>query len=403
VESRGETIAHYLDRAYLTETLLTFLRTPAEAPLGQNFIDPRDPDVTHYVRDVIEPRLAALGLTDVLKDEDNNLLCLDGSGEGSTLLTMTYTSSHHGNRMADPYGARVERATAYGVDEDCAFGRGAGKKGSLAAVLAALKMIRDSGARLRGRLALAVNTEGYSSHQGSERIFQSLGAMGPMPHGAIMCVGTGLRACIGQRGRVDIFVEVAGREAHSSQPDVGLSAIEGAYQALTRLREIRLTKRHPRLGVEQITPYKLEFEPIAPHTLPEIARFRLDRRLIPGSIREEAVEEVRTVLGDLTPYDVRVWQGPWMLPWETPRESPIVQALGSAVSACLGRDLEVFYARYTGDTGYANEQGVPSVDFGPPAYAEEDRPTATEFVSLSGVEAAAAVYAHVIMDVVGVA
>jgi acetylornithine deacetylase/succinyl-diaminopimelate desuccinylase-like protein len=399
---RREFIERHLDRAYLEDTLRTFLRTPAEAPLGQNFLDPQDPSVALYVRGVVQPRLAELGFADLLADEDNNLLCLAGGGVGPTLLVMPYSSSHHGNRMADPYSGKVEPATAYGVDELCAFGRGAGKKGALAAALTALKLIQDSGIRLQGRLAFAVNTEGYSSHRGSERIFRGLTAENVRPDGAIMCVGTGLRGCVGQRGRVDIFVDVIGREAHSSQPDAGLSAIEGAYQVLTRLREMRFSKRHPRLGAEQLTPYKLEFEPIAPHTLPEVARFRIDRRLVPGSAPGEAVDEVRAALAGLAPYQVRVSQGPFMLPWETSLESPIVRALGSAVSVCMGQAPDMFYARYTGDTGYASSWGIPSVDFGPPAYSEGDRPTATEFVPLSGVEAAARVYAHVIMDAVGV-
>ncbi len=401
--NRRETIERHLDRVYLEDTLRTFLRTPAEAPLGQNFIAPQDPSIAHYIREVVQPRLAALGFVDVLDDEDNNLLCLAGDGVGPTLLVMPYSSSHHGNRMPDPYSGKVEPATAYGVDELCAFGRGAGKKGALAAALTAVKLIQDSGVRLRGRLVLAINTEGYSSHRGSERIFQGLAANDVRPDGAIMCVGTGLRGCIGQRGRVDIFVEVIGREAHSSRPDAGLSAIEGAYEVLRRLREMRFAKRHPRLGAEQMTPYKLEFEPIAPHTLPEVARFRIDRRLVPGSTPGEAVEEVRAVLADLAPYQIRVSQGPFMLPWETLLKSPIVRALGAAVSVCMGQDLDTFYARYTGDTGYASSRGVPSVDFGPPEYSDGDRPTATEFVSLSGVETAARVYAHAIMDVVGVA
>jgi acetylornithine deacetylase/succinyl-diaminopimelate desuccinylase-like protein len=333
-----------------------------------------------------------------LLDEDNNILCLSEDRPGPILLVMAYSSSHHGNRMPDPYSGRVESARAYGVDEACAFGRGAGKKGALAAVLSALKLLRDLGLPLRGRLAFALNTEGYSSHRGSERIFRGLDRHGVRPHAAIMCVGTGLRACIGERGRVDIFVEVVGREAHSSQPQVGLNAIDGAYAVLTRLRGMRFARSHPRLGAEQLTPYKLEFEPIAPHTLPEVARFRLDRRLLPGSTPEDAVEEVRGVLADLAPYRVSVSQGPFMVPWETSADSPIVRALGAATRACVGRDLELFHARYTADTGYASARGVPPVEFGPPAYSDGDRPTATEFVSVAGVEAAACVYAHGIMS-----
>jgi acetylornithine deacetylase/succinyl-diaminopimelate desuccinylase len=202
---------------------------------------------------------------------------------------------------------------------------------------------------------------------------------------------------------VDIFVEVVGREAHSSQPDAGLSAIEGAYAVLTRLRGMRFTKNHPRLGAEQLTPYKLELEPIAPHTLPEVARFRLDRRLVPGSTPEEAVEEVRAVLADLTPYRVSVSQGPFMMPWETSAESPVVLALGAATRTCADRELELFHARYTADTGYASARGVSSVEFGPPAYSDGDRPTATEFTPVAGVEVAACVYTHAIMNLLGLA
>jgi acetylornithine deacetylase/succinyl-diaminopimelate desuccinylase-like protein len=395
------TIAAQIDHTYLQDTLTTLLQTPSDAPLGQNFIDPRDPSVAHCVRNVIQPRLEALGLTDVMADEDNNLLCLGGGAQEPTLLAMAYSSSHHGNRMPDPHSGKIQRASAYGVDELCAFGRGAGKNSAMAALLTALKLFRDEGIDLRGRLAVVINTEGYSSHRGSATVFRGLAAAGVRPQAALMCNGTGLRACIGQRGRVDVFVEVVGRETHSSQPSTGLSAIEGAYRVMTRLKEMRFTKNHPSLGPEQLTPYKLEFEPIAPHTLPEVARFRLDRRFLPGSTPEEAVEEVRGVLANMAPYRVNVSQGPFMLPWETPRTSPIVLALEAATRACASRELETFYARYTGDTGYASGQGVASVDFGPVAYSEEDRPTSTEFVSLSSVEATARIYAHAIMSFLG--
>ena len=219
------TIDRLLDQDYLADTLTTFLRTPAEAPLGQNFIDPRSPDVAHFVRDVIQPRVEALGYRDFLHDDDNNLAFLIGGedfpdhrSEPPTLLLMAYSSSHHGNRMDDPYSGKIESAARYGADEPCAFGRGAGKKGSLAAALAALRIVRDSGATLRGRLVFAVNTEGYSSHGGSEHIFAGLASRGVRPAGAMLCTGTGLRACLGNRGRVDIFVKVIGHETHSSQP-----------------------------------------------------------------------------------------------------------------------------------------------------------------------------------------
>jgi acetylornithine deacetylase/succinyl-diaminopimelate desuccinylase-like protein len=197
---------------------------------------------------------------------------------------------------------------------------------------------------------------------------------------------------------VDIFVKVTGRETHSSQPHAGLNAIDGAYEVLARLRQMRFEKSHPRLGQEQLTPYKLVVGPVAPHTIPEEAEFRLDRRLLPGSSMDAAVDEVRAALGDLSPFTMDLWRGPFMLPSETPPEAPIVKALGRAVEACRGQSLEAFYATYTGDAGYACSQGVSPVEFGPAAYGEMNRPTGTEFVPVAHVGEAARVYAHVILD-----
>lgn len=393
-----QTIDSLLDDRELIDTLTTFLRTPAEAPLGQNFIDPRDPQIVYFVRNVIQPRIEALGSRDFLEDADNNMAFTFGGQADPTLLVMGYSSSHHGNRMEDPYSGKIESAARYGLDEPCAFGRGAGKKGSLAAALAALKVVRGAGIALRGRLVFAINTEGYSSHRGSDRIFAGLRRHGVAPAGAILCVGTGLRACLGNRGRVDIFVTVRGRETHSSQPHEGLSAIDGAYEVLTRLRAMGFEKTHPRLGHEQLTPYKLVIGPVAPHTIPEVAEFRLDRRLVPGSNMDEAVEEVRAALGDLAPFQVEVSRGPFMLPSETDPETPVIHALRRAAIACRRQPLETFYAGYTGDAGCAASLGVPPVEFGPAAHGEVDRPTGTEFISLSQVREAARIYAHVILD-----
>jgi acetylornithine deacetylase/succinyl-diaminopimelate desuccinylase-like protein len=87
-----------------------------------------------------------------------------------------------------------------------------------------------------------------------------------------------------------------------------------------------------------------------------------------------------------------------MVPSESDPKGPLIQALERATIACRGRPLETFYAGYTGDAGRAASLGVPPVEFGPEAHGEVDRPTGTEFISLSQVKQAARIYAHVILD-----
>ena len=67
---------------------------------------------------------------------------------------------------------------------------------------------------------------------------------------------------------------VRGKAAHSSAPEQALSAIEGARQVLGRLKNVPLAGRHPLLGQRHALAYQLTFEPMAPHTLPEVARLR---------------------------------------------------------------------------------------------------------------------------------
>ena len=48
------------DERYVVDTLVEALaRTPADVPLGLNEIEPTDPRLAHYVRDVVRPMVEA--------------------------------------------------------------------------------------------------------------------------------------------------------------------------------------------------------------------------------------------------------------------------------------------------------------------------------------------------------
>jgi acetylornithine deacetylase/succinyl-diaminopimelate desuccinylase-like protein len=200
---------------------------------------------------------------------------------------------------------------------------------------------------------------------------------------------------------VDVHVTIVGEAAHSSQPWLGLSAIDGAYEALTRLRAMQFGEPHPQLGAAQATVYKLQFSPIAPHTLPGMAHMTIDRRLLPGEPIEAAVAGVRAALGDLSPYGLFVEQGVFMYPAEVPPDAPVVRALQAAGRATLGRAVETFYLPNTFDAGYANEVGIPTVMFGPGVRRLGSGVMDEDLVALSAVRDAARVYAHTILSLLG--
>lgn len=395
------TVERRYDHEFVVEALVDLARAPADVPLGQNEMEPTDPKIAHYVRNVVKPIVERLDLGPVEVDELNNLICRVGSGEPSpSLLVMPYTTAQHGNYTDPELEGRLMNGRNYGFDEDCVFGKGTSQnKGALAATLGALKIIADERVRFRGTLIVAVNAESQSSHRCSMRI---LDGHGIRADAGWLATGSP-RIVTGHRGRVDVYVTIRGEAGHSSQPRLGKNAIWGLAEALNRIRDLRgrITKRHPDLGEEHLEPYKLITAPIAPHTMPEEARLTVDRRLLPGTDAEAAVEEIRRVVGEIPPYEVTVQKGVHHMPYQVSPDLPHVQALARAHEAVRGRPPEIGYVPYAFDAGYANYRGIPTVMFGPSSGGRRTGGRdvlATELIPISEVRDFAKIYAHTVLS-----
>lgn len=384
----------HLDPAYLVDRVSALARVPTDVPTGfETLMEPDDPKLVHYVQDVLRGELAGLGVWDLIDAPGNNLVARLGRGtSGRTLLLQSYTVAQHHNEMAAPFSGKIANAAGYGWPEPAVFGQGVSQgKAHQAVMLAVARMLRKSGVELDGRLYWAVNNEGRSSHRCSEAI---LGALDERPSFGVLQMTTGLQLTLGNRGRVDVNVRVTGRAAHSSAPEEGLSAIEGAHEVMSRLRTLTWPDRHPLLGGRQAIVYKMRFSPLAPHTLPSEAELIVDRRLLPGDEPDAAAEEVRRAIGDLAPYRVSVEPGVCMLPALVDPDHPGVAALQEAHRAVLGRAADVVYGQGTFDAGGPCRLGVPTVMYGASGGVW---PVGDDFVPISQVVAEARVLATLVL------
>jgi acetylornithine deacetylase/succinyl-diaminopimelate desuccinylase-like protein len=387
-----------LEARYMTDTLIELAKIPTEVPLGaQVFMEPDDPKLVHYVQQVLRPKLYALGAYDVMDVPRNQLVVRYGDGTTTaSLLVLVYTPTQHHNLMPEPFSGKIALGTAWGYDEPCVYGQGVTQnKAHHAVMLGVLKLLTEQRVRLRGTLYMAVNNEGRSSHACSEAI---LAALQRRPDFAILLMRTDMRLSLGNRGRVDVNVEVRGKAVHASTPQHGLSAIDGAYEVISRLKRAPLAGSHPLLGGRHAIAYQVLFEPLAPHTLPAVARLRVDRRLLPGDDPEQAVAEVRETIGDLSPYQVRVTQGPHMLPALVDPHHPGVLALKAAHRQVRGAELETYYGQGSFDAGGPCAAGVPAVMYG---VGGGEQPVGVDFVPLSHVLDEARVLTHTILSLLG--
>jgi acetylornithine deacetylase/succinyl-diaminopimelate desuccinylase-like protein len=255
-----------------------------------------------------------------------------------------------------------------------------------------LKLLRDRDIALRGKLYWSVNNEGRSSHACSTAI---VAALDPKPEFGIVQHGTGLAISLGNRGRVDVLIHVQGRVSHSSRPDEGLSAIDGAQHVIARLQTLAWPDRHPLLGGRHAIAYKIRYAPEAPHTLPSDAFITVDRRMIPGDDPTAATDEIRAAIGDLSPWRVTVSEGVHMLPALVDADDPGVRALQTAHTAQTGSPAETRYGQGTFDAGGPCALGIPTVMYG---VSGGIWPTGVDFVAISDVETEARVLAHLILN-----
>jgi acetylornithine deacetylase/succinyl-diaminopimelate desuccinylase-like protein len=155
-------------------------------------------------------------------------------------------------------------------------------------------------------------------------------------------------------------------------------------------------KTHPKLGGLHCIPYQVTFDPLAPHTLPEYARIKLDRRLLPGDDVDEAVNDVKKAIGDMSPWEVRVERDVFMLPSEVDPQSEIVQGLQKAISSIDGKGAELVYGKGSYDAGGPTSKGIPTVMWGRPDCGKTL--LGDDYVTLRGVEEEARIVGRLIMD-----
>lgn len=374
----------------LVADLVALARVPSAVPLGADtLIEPDHPTLRHYVQECLRPMFQGLG-ADVIDLPLNQFAVRLGDGDGPCLALMAYTPTQHHNLMAEPWSGRIRTPTELGIDEPCLFGQGVTQnKVHQACLLDLARWIITERIPLRGTLLLCVNNEGRSSHACSNAILDGLPQT---PDLVVQLFPTGFDVSVGNRGRVDVLVDIQGTTAHSSAPPAEGRVIDAAADVVRRLGELDAvvrTRSHPELGHEQVVPYQVRYEPLAPHTLPATARVTVDRRLLPGSDPDAATGEIRAALeGAGTGCEISVRPGVAMLPaYLPPERRAVLGPLATSIRAHLGEPRHTVYGG-SFDAGGPASRGIPTVMFGVP---EEGDLLGDDYVRLSAVRRQAAI------------
>lgn len=383
---------------YLTyEEAKQLLVKLVQFPSPQTALLEKEPQVLALIQQTIRPELEKDGIRPIIDDKGNLIATLKGEeDQGKSLLLVSYAMNAAPATMQNPYSGEIVDGTPYQIEGECVWGRGAcEQKGSLAAMMLAIKIIARCQAKLPADLIFATSTAGETGRHLSvshilnhNKIKTDWGILDGPP-----------QIQLGNKGRIDILVTVKGKPTHSSRPWDGINAIQGAVKVLEKLDPLMpypSERAHPKLGQVSLTPTSIQSFPKATHTVPAECQILLDRRLLPGDDPNEAVEDLKTAIGEIDPYEVKIRGEDFSYPSEVTKDAEIVSALEQSIRTMLGREPEYTFASAALDAGLLNREGIQSVSYGPRDFRFQH--TDNELVSITNVFETAKVFAHIALS-----
>jgi acetylornithine deacetylase len=365
-----------VDNDYLVRTLGELVRVVSINPaFSGGTTDERD--VAAYVRAAME----ALGMETHAHEPAPGRVSvvgrLRGTGGGRSLMLYAHHDTVGIEGMPDPWSAEIRDGRMYG--------RGAyDMKCGLAACLAAVKAVAESGTPLAGDLLIVSVADEEEA---------SLGMMEVLRHhtadAAVVAEPTELAMVVAHKGFCWIEVETEGLAAHGSGWQVGIDANMRMGRVLARLEALgaRLvaSEPHPVVGPPSLHAATLQGG-TGWSTYAARCRLRIERRTIPGEVEADAVRQIQEIVDALAAEDAgfRATVRPVLSrpPWQARPDSAITGIVGRAAEQVLGRPVERTGAPYWMDTALLGQAGIDTVVIGP---AGEGAHAAVEWVDLESV------------------
>jgi acetylornithine deacetylase len=376
--------SHAIDKGYLVRTLADLVRinsvNPSLVPDA-----PGEAAAAAYVRSALQ-RLGREAVVFAAEPGRPSVVgTLPGSGGGRSLMLNAHLDTVGVEGMQAPFTPVVRDGRMYG--------RGSfDMKGALAANLAAVKALVDSGTRLRGDVVLAAVADEEYASIGTADV-----ATRVKVDGAIVTEATGLDLCLAHKGFVWLEVETIGRTAHGSRFREGIDANMRMGRFLTELdrleQDLRMRAPHALVGPPSLHASVLQGGTEL-STYAARCTLKIERRTIPGETLGQVEGVLTSILDRLCAGDP-TFRGTLRTllerkSFEVSSDAPLIRALEQSVTALRGSRPAHIGAAYWMDTAILAEAGVEAAVIGP---AGAGAHAAEEWVDLKSLEDLAAILA----------
>lgn len=327
-----------------------------------------------------------------------NLVAERGSGKRRVVFSGHVDTVPVGDRGEwdfDPFGGD-------GIVDGRLYGRGSvDMKGQVAVMAAACSEVDDVLDDLT--LVLAITADEETGHQGvksltSEHVFERT-------VGAVVCEPTGMDVIHAHKGAQSLEIDVHGVSCHSSQPDLGVNAIDQARRLLHAIEErtadwraFRLPEFHDESPTYSVV---LIEGGVAHNVVPPLCRVTINARSLIWENHETFRTSVQQIIDDLREEDAaagiaedRRFSAEFRLPIIAPPMLTPVDAPWHRMAMQLREQTVPKFVRYGTDGGVLSMVGLPCVVMGPGDIARAHKPN--EYITVEEVNEAVQIYADLI-------
>ena len=381
-----------IDREYVVQTLQDMVRINSVnaglVPGGAG-----EQEMAEYMG----AQMRALGLEvsvyELAPRQWNTVGVLKGSAGGRSLMLTGHMDTVGVGEMTDPFSGEIR--------DNRLYGRGAcDMKCGLAAILGAVKALRDAGIKPAGDLYVAGAADEEYLSSGSEQL-----SAAHRVDGVVVAEPSGFTIVRAHKGFIWFEVKTFGVAAHGSDYEGGVDAITHMGRFLVELDKLAHSQQnsqpYPLLGPPSLHASLIEGG-IELSTYPSACTVKIEWRTVPGQTEEQLRAMLQEIIDRLQAEDAAFKAEVKTLfvryPFQVPEDAPIVDCVRRQAQSVRGEEPEFIGMGGWADTSLFERAGMDALMFGPEgdgAHASE------EWADLEALVSAAGVFAAVILDFCG--